>query len=99
MVLEVFKLPFRSGLSSFIRSANFNCTQHKLQATFPLLIAVIDRAVGPLWGVWGVGATTRLNAPQEHPCKILLSVTQESALDLRSVGRAVFFNVRETAAR
>ena len=81
-------MPFRSVVSSFIESANFNCTQHKLQSARPVLITFMDRAVGLLWGVWGVWATARLNAPQEHPCKILLSVTQENAVDLHSVGRA-----------
>jgi hypothetical protein len=88
-VVEVFKFPFRSGMSSFIQSADFNSTQHKLQSTRPpVLIALLDRAIGPLWGV---GASARLNAPQEHPCKILLSVTQKNAVDLDSVGRALFF--------
>jgi len=53
MVLEVFKLPFRSGVSSFIHSANFNSTQHKLQSTRPLLIAIMDLQLD-LFGVCGV---------------------------------------------
>ena len=72
------------GVSHFVQSAYFNSTQHKLQSTRPVLIALLDRAFGPLWGV---GATAGLSDSQEHPCKILLSITEENSVDLHNVGR------------